>query len=406
MLAASVLVARLLGKTVFGELGMVQSTVGMFGVFAGFGLGLTATKYVAEFRNSDPVRAGNIIGLSSLVAAASGGLMASALFLSAPWLAEHAINAPHLKGVLQISALVLLINALNGAQTGALAGFEAFKTIAHVNIVVGLVSFPVLIAGAYFGGLAGAVWALAINLGVNWLLNHLAVRKEARRYSIRSSFRKCGRELGILWRFSLPAVLASTVVGPVNWACGALLVNQPNGYEEMGIFNAANQWFSLLLFLPGIIGGVVLPVLSDHLGQKNTTQSMKTIALTMKMNLLLVAPVIVIASVASPNIMNFYGNGFDEGWPTLFVVLLTAGLVATNIPVGQILAASGRMWIGFVLNACWALAFILGTILLNDYGSFGLASARGIAYLLHTILVFCFVTKELRQNSLTNSFPQ
>jgi len=62
MLAASVLVARMLGKTGFGELGMIRSTVGMFGVFAGFGLGLTATKHVAEFRSSDPARAGRIIG--------------------------------------------------------------------------------------------------------------------------------------------------------------------------------------------------------------------------------------------------------------------------------------------------------------------------------------------------------
>ena len=68
MLAASVLVARMLGKMGFGELGMIRSTVGMFGIFAGFGLGLTATKHVAEFRSSDPERAGRIISLSWLVA--------------------------------------------------------------------------------------------------------------------------------------------------------------------------------------------------------------------------------------------------------------------------------------------------------------------------------------------------
>jgi len=50
MLAATVFVARMLGKNVYGELGMIRSTVGMFGVFAGFGLGLIATKQVAEFR--------------------------------------------------------------------------------------------------------------------------------------------------------------------------------------------------------------------------------------------------------------------------------------------------------------------------------------------------------------------
>ena len=181
----------MLGKTGYGELGMIQSTVGMFGVFAGFGLGLTATKHVAEFCRSDPERAGRIIGLSGLVAMVTGGLMAMGLFIFAPWLAEHTINAPHLAGVLRIGALILFISALNGAQTGALSGFEAFKTIAYVNLFVGLISFPILVGGAYFGGLTGAVWALTINLGFNWLLNHLALRKEAHRYRVPFTFRKC-----------------------------------------------------------------------------------------------------------------------------------------------------------------------------------------------------------------------
>ena len=73
-LVSSLAVARLLGKVGFGELGMINSTVGMFGVFAGLGLGLTATKYIAELRLRDPERAGRILGLSYLMAMVSGGL--------------------------------------------------------------------------------------------------------------------------------------------------------------------------------------------------------------------------------------------------------------------------------------------------------------------------------------------
>lgn len=141
MLLATILVARLLGKIEYGELGMIQSTVGMFGVFAGFGLGLTATKYVAELRESDPLRVGRILSLSTFVACFTGGLMALALLFFAPWLAEHTINAPHLVSQLRISAIVLFFSALNGAQTGALAGFEAFKDIAKINFSVGIISF-------------------------------------------------------------------------------------------------------------------------------------------------------------------------------------------------------------------------------------------------------------------------
>src|SRR5690242_3808036 len=56
-LVASVITARLLGPGTFGQYGMIQSTVVMLGIFAGLGLGLTSTKYVAEFRTQDPARA-------------------------------------------------------------------------------------------------------------------------------------------------------------------------------------------------------------------------------------------------------------------------------------------------------------------------------------------------------------
>jgi O-antigen/teichoic acid export membrane protein len=53
-----VLLARLLGRHDYGELGMIYSSIELFGIFGGFGLGITATKHVAEFKRRDPERAG------------------------------------------------------------------------------------------------------------------------------------------------------------------------------------------------------------------------------------------------------------------------------------------------------------------------------------------------------------
>ena len=48
LLVASILCARFLGKEGFGALGMIQSTAGMFGAFAGLGLGLTIAKGIVN----------------------------------------------------------------------------------------------------------------------------------------------------------------------------------------------------------------------------------------------------------------------------------------------------------------------------------------------------------------------
>lgn len=401
MLVASITVARILGKLGFGELGMVQSTIGMFSAFAGFGLGITATKYVAEYRKTDPAKAGQIIGLSGIVAIITGGLMAISLLVIAPWLAIHTLNLPQLGGVLRLGAIILFFGALNGAQTGALAGFEAFKTIAQVNLFVGLISFPILICGAYFGGLTGTVWALATNLFFNWLLNHLALRKEAHRYAVPFTLRNCSYAFPILWKYSLPAFLGAAMVGPMNWACNALLVNRPNGYEEMGILNASYQWDAILLFLPGLLGQVMLPVISERFGQNETKQVMKTMILSVKTNALLVIPFVFLVCFISPFIMGLYGDGFKSGWLTLNIILVSTSLLAIQIPIGQIIAASGKMWVAFTMNMGWAIAFFLGTLFFINQGSRGLAIARAIAYAFHAMWSFGFaiwlIRKEVRR---------
>jgi len=157
LLAASIVCARLLGEAGFGALGMIQSTVGMFGVLAGLGLGLTSTKYVAEFRRSDPERAGRILGLSATAAFFAGLLMAAALILAAPLLSRTVLAAPSLVGPLALGAGLVFFGAINGAQTGALAGLEAFATIARVNLWSGILSFPLIVFGVWSGGIAGAI---------------------------------------------------------------------------------------------------------------------------------------------------------------------------------------------------------------------------------------------------------
>src|SRR5262245_595455 len=155
LLVAAIISARLLGKEGFGAFGMIQSTAGMFGVFAGLGLGLTATKYVSEFRRQDRLRAGRILALSASAAFVSGAIITILMILLAPYLAKHVLAGPQLAAPLAIGSGLVFFGAINGYQTGALAGFEAFGTIARVNLLAGLASFPLIVVGVWRGGLPG-----------------------------------------------------------------------------------------------------------------------------------------------------------------------------------------------------------------------------------------------------------
>jgi len=58
LLAGMIVAARALGKSVFGQLAMVQQTVMLFSIVISYGLGLTGAKYLAELRELDRGRAG------------------------------------------------------------------------------------------------------------------------------------------------------------------------------------------------------------------------------------------------------------------------------------------------------------------------------------------------------------
>jgi O-antigen/teichoic acid export membrane protein len=300
---------------------------------------------------------------------------------------------------LRIGGGMLFLGALTGAQSGGLAGFEAFKRIALVSFVSGVASFPLLVAGTILGGLQGAVWGLVAGAAVNWVLNRTALRKEAALASVPFGLKGCGREWVTLWKFSLPAALSGVIVAPIYWATNSVLVNRANGYAEMGIFNAANQWFGALLFLPAVFGQVVLPALSERLGDEDRARAAKMVSLTIKLNLLVVTPLVLILCLVSPWVMGFYGHSFRAGWPTFVIVVVTADLLAVQLPVSQLIAASGRMWLGLSMNLGWALVFVLLTAAWVSNGATGLAAARLTAYAAHSLWTFGWARHALQANS-------
>jgi O-antigen/teichoic acid export membrane protein len=395
-LAASMVTARILGKAVYGEFGIVSSTVLTFQAFASLGLAITATRYVAELRATDPVRAGRILGLSRVLSTGAGLLATGLLWVFASWLATRTLGAPQLARPLRIAGIALLFTTMSSAQQGALAGFEAFRWITWLNVWSGLIGVPLAVVGVWLWGLDGAIWATVATAAVQWLLTGVAVRQRAAEDRIAVDLRGFWQEQSILWTFSLPALVQGIMVSPVTWAATAMLVNQPGGYLEMGAYSAANQWYSAVLFLPAALGAAVLPVLSERIGQADQAGARNVLRAAVAMNAIVVAPIVLVGSVASPWIMRMYGPSFAAAWPTLLVVLLTAGVVVVLNPVGNLLAASNRVWLGFWMNAGWAVVLLGTTVVLVRSGALGVALARLIAYGVHAIWTVWFAVAFLR----------
>ena len=236
--AASFFLARILGQVGFGEYGMVNSTADMIGSLAGMGIGLTVTKHVAEFKNSDIDKVGRILGLSSMVTMVSAFIYGLAFVVLSPWLAEKTLAAQHLTPLLQISAITVALGVVNGVQTSSLAGVEAFRANSYISVMTGIAQSVMVVAGAWAWGLKGAVIAMAAGMVLTVIVTRWVVSREWRRFNIRLHWREACQEWRVLVNFcgvcrtdlhvldgelpdpELPLVLGHQIVGVVD-AVGA-----------------------------------------------------------------------------------------------------------------------------------------------------------------------------------------
>ena len=392
--AASVMVARILawekygGREAYGGFAIIRSTIVMVGTMAGLGLGLTAMKHVAQLRKNDAERAGRIIGLSTMVALISGGTFALVLFLLAPFLTEYVLKASQLTTGLRIACVYLFLEALLGAQRGVLAGLEAFRTVAKISLYRGLLVLPVMVAGVYFWGLHGAVTALVVVSAFDWGVHFFAVRRQTRKRNIQVRYRHVMQELPVLWHFALPASLGMILYGPAIWLANVMLVRQPTGLDELGLFNAANVMARVMIMVTIPVGYVLLPILSSAEGQRSRLFRRTNILVTWVIAMLIAVPVVCFPEMVGYLFGRRYA-GTQFNITLLFVVWAAAIRIYTTGP-GRVLAARDLMWWGFLTNAVWAVLFVGAMVFARFHGSIGMSVAYLVSWGLSALIFIPF----------------
>ena len=380
-LASSVVAGRLLGTTGFGEIGMIQSTQGLFGIVAGAGLGLAATKFVAEFRSTDPVKTGRCATLATTIALVSGSVMALVLLACSGVMASSVLRAPHLTAELQVATGLVLFGTINGVQTGALVGFGDFRTLAVLSSIRGASLCGLLIAGIAVGGVLGGVVGLVLTEAIAVLANQVALRRILPATVTWRDRRAAWSELVPMCRFSGLSLLGSICTMSAMWFANLVLVAQPGGYAALGVFNAAERWRQLLLFLPASFSPVILTTLSNLHGRKDPDAYRRLFGLNLAVSVaVVVVPSIGIMLCAGPA-MGLFGDEYRGGWTTLVILSASAVVVVLNNLLGQILVSRGAVMGRFLLDVLLAAVLALASWqLIPIYREQGMALGSLIAF--------------------------
>ncbi len=398
-LLASVIVARLLHPAGFGKLGIIQSTIGLVGVFAGAGLGLTATKYVAEHRSTDTLKTGVYAALSLRIAIISGLAASGVLFVTSDWIAGAVLGQPSLRQDLRVSALVVLFAAINGVQLGIVTGLEDFRTMALMNTIRGIVLFITLSLGCYLFGLDGAVAGLAAAEALAAAVNQFALRRSCctRSIPLRHSHLPRG-ELLALAHFAVPTLLASLVISPAFWLSNLIMFQQPAGARSLGVFNAADRWRQVLLFLPGSVATIILPMLSNLRGTRDSATYRRVLRLNLLANLVVVAIPAIVVIAAAPLAMSAFGAEYRSGSTALTILSLSAIAMVLNNLLQSALVSMGYAWGRLALDTL--LAALLGLLswwLIPRFQVNGMAWANLGAFIVVIVPLSWSVRRYLRQ---------
>ena len=384
-LLSSIVAARVLGIDGFGQFSFIRSTVLMLGVFAGTGLGIAATRHVAEFRHVDPARAGRIVSLLITVGAICGSLVFLLTYLLAPEI-SHLIHNDSLPVLLTLASPLLLLNILNGIYTGVLVGLEKYKLIAVLGVLEGVCTLMFVTVGAWISQAPGAVLGMVASALVLAIARHIITRQESATMGILLNTRNILLEVRLLRRVALPAVLIAASIQPFEWFGRVLISSGGDRVGEVGIFSAVQSWAQFMTVLPAQVTLPSMAILASLYAAGDYGKFRKLILTSLKVVGILSIAVALPLFIFSEWIMALYGPEFLNGVPALRVMLLAYSVAVATMVFTEALISADRVWLQTLQKLLWGVTMIFAAYFLSPMGAVGLAISYALANFLFLVV--------------------
>lgn len=381
MLLSGILIARFLGKDLYGEYGIVKSTMFLMSLFATFGLGDTSTKYIAEYIQKDASQVRNIIKSSLRIVGLFSGSMCLLLIIGAEALAEF-VKVPHMAVAFRFLGVIIVFRALNTVGAGILGGFKDYKRLGINNVMAGVTMIGLAVPLTLLWDLKGSLLALLASQVLLSVLNLTVVAGKSRQYTDSSGMKQFEREM---ISFSFPFALNEFVYTVCSWLA-TLLMTRYSSVGELGVSSAAGQWNSIIMFMPGLLGNVILSYLSTTAG---TNEHRHTLIIRRMLLVNLVCTVIplLIVVLFSDLITNFYGPTFVTMKPVLLVYIFGTIFTCLTRVFQSNLMSEGKKWKAFAIRSSYNFLQLVVTYMVLRFTN-GVNAAYNMAWVSSSIALF------------------
>lgn len=263
---ANVLAARLGGTQVFGAYSLALSTASIVATYAGAGIGATALRFSGTYPPGCPSHRRYLLALA-VVSVTSALAAAGVLIPAARPMAEILLGNAALEPLLQIAA----------ATAAALILMDCFR-----NLLIGQQKFIALLVFSFlFGaGLLGCL-PLAAQLGPSWMLLCQAgwglialilvvmIVRPLHLERPRDDSQPLGFILRKLWGYGFMHVASGIGLNLAGWWVLTLVGRMDSTLTQVAYFSVGMQLRNMVAMVPGLMGTVSYPLMTDESGKQH-----------------------------------------------------------------------------------------------------------------------------------------
>lgn len=384
----NIVVARILKEKQYGMYSIINNTVQTFTVFAGAGLGVTLSRYVALYREKNKRLAGISIKTLLVFNIILSLIISLVMFIFSDAISDLLSKEVNISFYLKITSFTLFFTSVALILQSILQGFEKYKSVA---IILTITNFITLVLGIFLSkyySIIGTIISLLILQLILCILFSSIIHKILKEKNIPLKFEMNTIMKDAIKNVALPAFLASIFVVPVLWMTN-FYFTKVNGYESFAAFSVCLQWFTILNYIPQQFGQV-RPILTQLYDDGDKAQLKKVIKKLIIISVLFSFVVALILMLGSGLLLKFYGK-FYSSYRVAFIVILVASIFfSIQSQCGSTFQAIGKVWISFFLNVLWALIFCLSFFCTINFGVFGYCLTYLISYSIYGI-VSCII---------------
>ncbi|QMT34408.1 hypothetical protein LNQ82_08340 [Conchiformibius steedae DSM 2580] len=395
MIIATILMVKVLGDDVYSKYAVLYNGILGIQVFLTMGLNTILMKKVSEGESIIE----SIFEVSEIIFGIS--IIFFLLFFSL--LENNLIRT--LDYFKEVSFFTIIFSAISivffGLLVSVLYGLQEKIKIAKLNILnaILVLSFLVFFSiqkdlNLILLGLGlGNLLSICLFLFLNRMIIANFISRDGRNH-LNNGYKKISNKIQYVKK-GFPIFLSALLVMPVTGVIYTLMYLNGLG-KEIAIFSVAMQWYSIILFVPGVLANLLLVEFSKNRDILNLSYYIKRVFINFIITILVSILVFVLLLFVLP----IYGKEYEKNMDVFLVFILVALVNSLNTVAGQFFISTNKQIWGFYCNVFWAmlvLAFVFFA-LEHGFGILGVSLSFLFSYLWHALNQNLYIYMYLKGN--------